>query len=508
MEAHAASAIRFNPNGAEETFIVNRIIVNADQPGPKISRHIYGHFSEHLGRCIYEGMYVGENSPIPNTRGMRNDVVQALRDMKIPVLRWPGGCFADEYHWQDGIGPQNERPSIVNTHWGGVTEDNRFGTHEFMELVEQLGCEPYICGNVGSGTVQEMAQWVEYLTHDGGSPMSRLRAANGRSQPWRVSFWGVGNENWGCGGNMLAEHYANLVRQYGTYCRNFGGNKLFKIAGGFYPEYNETLLRIAGNNIDGLSIHHYVFPGDWGNKGSATEFDEKAWFLTLKKTLEVETAVRRTKGILDYYDPNGRIALLVDEWGTWFNCEPGTNPGFLYQQNTVRDALVAGTMLNMFNRHADRIRMANIAQIVNVLQAMILTEGEKMVLTPTYHVFHMYQVHHDADLLPSTVVCDDYANDGEKMPSINVSASRSNDRVNLTICNLNPNAKAEIVCDVRGLAAKSATARVLTGSAMQAHNTFAATDTVKPVAFEDMKLDGNILTIQMPAMSVVAVEIA
>jgi alpha-N-arabinofuranosidase len=305
-----------------------KLIVAADMGEERISKHIYGHFSEHLGHCIYGGFWVGKGSSIPNTRGIRDDVVAALRAAKIPVLRWPGGCFADEYHWQDGIGPDEGRPTMINTHWGGVTETNEFGTHEFMDLCEQLGCEPYICGNVGSGSVREMQQWVEYLTLEGKSPMADLRRANGHADPWAIRFWGVGNENWGCGGNMRPEYYADLYRRYATYCRNFGRSRLYKIASGSHDaDYNWTdvLMREASSLFDGLSLHYYTVPGAWSAKGSATQFGEGEWFTTLKKALFMDELVARHSTIMDRYDPEKRVGLIVDEWGTWYDVEPGTN---------------------------------------------------------------------------------------------------------------------------------------------------------------------------------------
>jgi len=381
-----------------------KAIVNADIKKGKINKNIYGHFSEHLGRCIYEGIWVGEDSEIPNIKGYRIDVLEALKKLKVPVLRWPGGCFADEYHWMDGIGPREKRPCMINTHWGGVVENNHFGTHEFMEFCEMIGAEPYISGNLGSGTVQEMQQWVEYITFDGKSPMADLRRANGREEPWKLKYFGIGNENWGCGGNMRAEYYADLYKRYATYVRNFGDNVIYKIAcgpsAGDYT-WTEVVMREAGHLLNGLSLHYYTLPtNSWtGSKGSATEFGEEEWFKTLKHTLVMEELVTKHSIIMDKYDPEKKIGLIVDEWGAWYDVEPGTNPGFLYQQNTLRDALIAGINLNIFNNHCDRVQMANIAQLVNVLQAVILTEGDKMLLTPTYHVFNMYKVHQDADLL-------------------------------------------------------------------------------------------------------------
>jgi len=400
------------------------IVINADLGDEIISRHIYGHFSEHLGRCIYGGYWVGNDSDIPNTRGIRDDIVEALRKSGIPNLRWPGGCFADEYHWMDGIGPRKDRPKMVNTHWGEVTEDNSFGTHEFLDLCEQLNTEPVICGNVGSGSVEEMSKWIEYINFHGISPMANLRRVYGRDEPWNVKYWGVGNENWGCGGSMTAEFYADQYRRYATYCRSYGDSQLFRIAGGPSRDnyhWMETLMKEVPHHImDGISVHYYTALE--GDRRSATEFGEAEYFDLLRKCLEFEDVLDHHMTIMDKYDPDKDVALLVDEWGTWHDVEPGTNPGFLYMQNTIRDAMVAGLSFNYFNERCDRIKMANIAQTVNVLQAMVLTEEEKMLLTPTYHVFEMFQVHHDATLLPLTLKSPDYKFDGKTLPGISASA--------------------------------------------------------------------------------------
>ncbi len=490
----------------------NRLILNADIERGKISKHIYGHFSEHLGRCIYEGIWVGEDSPIPNINGIRKDVLEALKRIQIPVLRWPGGCFADEYHWKDGVGPRDQRKMMVNTHWGGVTENNHFGTHEFMMLCELLECEPYICGNVGSGTVQEMSEWVEYMTFDGDSPMSRWRAENGRKEPWKLKYFGVGNENWGCGGNMRAEYYADEYRRYQTYVRNYGSNRIYRIAcGPNVDDYHwmEVMMRQAGGFMDGISLHYYTVPGEWSNKGSATQFNEQDWFTTLKKTLYMDTLIRNHSAIMDRYDPEKRVGLIVDEWGTWYDVEPGTNPGFLYQQNTLRDALVAGINLNIFNNHNDRVHMANIAQTINVLQAVILTEGEKMILTPTYHVFDMYKVHQDATRIDVYLESEEYVMEDEKLPKLSVSASKdAQGRINITLCNLDHENGAEVPVDLRGISSvKNVTGTVLTADKIQAHNTFEDPEVVKPVSFEDFKLNEQGLNVSMPAKSVVLLTI-
>ena len=489
----------------------NKLTVNVDQGQYTISKHIYGHFSEHLGHCIYGGFWVGENSPVPNTRGIRNDVVNALKDISIPNLRWPGGCFADEYHWMDGIGPRSQRPKMVNTHWGGVVEDNSFGTHEFLDLCEQLECEPYICGNLGSGTVEEMSKWVEYITFDGESPMANLRRQNGREQPWKVRFWGVGNENWGCGGNMTAEFYADQYRRYATYCRNFGDNRLYKIAGGPNTDdyhWTETLMKNVGNRMQGLSVHYYTVPKDWSNKGSATQFDEAEYFTTIEKTLRMEELVSRHSTIMDRYDPQKRTALIPDEWGTWYNVEPGTNPGFLYQQNTMRDAIVAGINLNIFNAHCDRVKIANIAQTVNVLQSVILTDGEKMLLTPTYWVFWLYKVHQDATLLPVSFSCNKYENNGKRIDAVSVSASKdAAGKIHITLVNADPNKTQTVDCELRGFAGKKITGKALTSARINDFNTFEKPNTVTVKDFNDAKLSKESLSVQLPAKSVVMLEI-
>jgi alpha-N-arabinofuranosidase len=441
---------------------------------------------------------------------MRNDVIAALKNLHVPVLRWPGGCFADEYHWKDGIGPREKRPSMINTHWGGVVENNAFGTHEFLDFCELIGAEPYVCLNVGSGTVQEAMEWVEYMTSDANSPMANLRRANGRKDPWKIKYVAVGNESWGCGGNMRPEYYADEFRRYNTFVKNYPGSKIYRVAGGSNGEdyeWTETLMANAGKQMDGLSLHYYTLPtGDWkGSKGSATNFDEAAWFSTIQRTLHIEDLLTKHSAIMDKYDPTKRVGLVVDEWGTWYDPTPGSNPGFLQQQNTLRDAIVAGLNLDLFQHHADRVTMANIAQMINVLQAMILTDKDKMVLTPTYHVFEMYKVHQGATSLPIALSAPDYAFGSSKVPAVSAAASRDNaGKVHVSLVNANPNSAITVACTVAGLSAKSVTGRVLTSPAMQDHNTFAAPDVVKPEPFNGAKLDANgLLSITLPAKSVV-----
>lgn len=490
-----------------------RITVQATDPSVTISRHIYGHFAEHLGRCIYGGFYVGEeNEKIPNIHGVRKDVVEALRKLKIPNLRWPGGCFADTYHWKDGVGPREDRPKMVNVWWGGVTEDNSFGTHDFLNMCELLGAEPYLSANVGSGSVRDVADWIQYVNFDGVSPMSDWRKKNGRDKPWNVKFWGVGNEAWGCGGNMTAEYYANVYRQYATFMTSWtNDHKIFRIASGASGSdyhWTEVLMRdIPHRMLEGVALHHYSVI-DWGHKGSATGFSEDEYFKTMKQAMQMEEFVTRHSTIMDKYDPRKRVALVVDEWGGWYDVEPGTNPGFLYQQNTMRDAMIAGVTLNIFNNHADRVRMANLAQTINVLQAVILTDEEKMILTPTYHVMEMYNVHQDAKLLPVTVRSGDYTLGNEKLQAVSCSASVDSTGVtHVSLVNIDAHKANDVSIDFFGGNYRSVTGRILTSSALQDHNTFDNPDKVKPVAFKGARLKDQTLEVKLPPFSVVVLEV-
>ena len=486
----------------------------ADQPQSKINREIYGQFAEHLGSCIYGGLWVGENSPIPNIKGYRKDVFDALKALQVPVLRWPGGCFADDYHWMDGIGPREQRPTLRNNNWGGTIEDNSFGTHEFLNLCELLGCEPYISGNVGSGTVKEMAQWVEYMTSDGDTPMARLRRQNGRDKAWKVKYFGIGNEAWGCGGNMTPEYYSNEFRKFNTYLRDQGDNHLFRIASGASDyDYNWTrvLMNRIGKRMQGISVHYYTVK-DWKNKGKATAFSPEEYYLTLEKCLDVEPVVARHCAIMDSLDAEKKIALMVDEWGTWWDEEPGTISGHLYQQNSLRDAMVAALMLNVFHKYTDRVRMCNIAQVVNVLQSMILTDQKgtgHMVLTPTYHVFEMYRPFQEATFLPITLKCDSIkTTEGKTMPLLSASAARTQ-QGNIVLALANTSLKDAQTLDIalQGTKAKGVSGRVLTSADAKDYNSFEHPQTVTPRAFKDAKLKNQVLSVKLPAKSIVVLTI-
>ena len=504
----------------------NRLKIDRTKEIAQINRNIYGHFAEHLGRCVYEGIWVGEDSAIPNTRGIRNDVVDALKKIKVPLVRWPGGCFADEYHWKDGIGPKENRKEMVNTHWGGVVENNHFGTHEFFDFCELVGCEPYVAGNLGSGTIQEMSEWIEYMNYDGKSPMTQLRAANGREKPWKLKYFGIGNENWACGGNMRAEQYADEYMRFATYCRDYPDAKLYRIAAGPRKDnyyWTKVLMEYAGMKMDGLALHYYTRIEDtsvttylpdgnarYSRKSpvgsySATQFSKREWDVVMREAYFTQELVDKHTAIMDKYDPEKKVALIVDEWGTWFAVEPGTNPGFLYQQNTLRDALVAGTCLNIFNNHADRIQMTNIAQMINVLQAIILTCGDQLVLTPTYHVYDMYKVHQDAMLLDCALQSEDYAFDNETIKKVNASVSKNKEgKIHMTLCNVDPDQGTEIICSIDGIVAGSrVSGTILTSDQMNAYNDFDHPEDIAPTTFNDFRIEKDQIIASIPPKSVI-----
>ena len=488
------------------------ITVQAEQGTQIIPKEIYGQFAEHLGTCIYGGLWVGENSDIPNIKGYRTDVFNALKDLQVPVLRWPGGCFADEYHWMDGIGPKENRPKMVNNNWGGTIEDNSFGTHEFLNLCEMLGCEPYISGNVGSGTVEELAKWVEYMTSEGDSPMANLRRKNGRDKAWKVKYLGVGNESWGCGGSMRPEYYADLYRRYSTYCRNYDGNNLYKIASGASDyDYNWTkvLMDRVGARMNGLSLHYYTVTGWSGSKGSATQFNTEDYYWTMGKCREIEDVIKKHCANMDQYEPEKNVELILDEGGTRRDDEPGTIKGHLYQQNTLRDAFVASLSLDIFHKYTDRLKMANIAQIVNVLQSMILTKGKEMVLTPTYYVFKMYKVHQDATYLPLELNCDTMnVRDNRKLPMISATASKDkNGKVHLSISNVDVENAQEVIVNLPGIEAKKAVGEILTSKDVTDYNSFENPEKVKPAPFKEVKINKGVMKIKLPAKSIVTVEL-
>ena len=492
----------------------NTIVLNADKGKDTINKNIYGHFAEHLGHCIYGGFYIGDsNKTIPHKDGVRLDVIDALKKLKVPVLRWPGGCFADTYHWKDGVGPKKERPSMLNVWWGNVKEDNSFGTNEFLNMCELLGAEPYLSGNVGSGTPQELSDWIKYTTHpNGSSPMTDYRQKNGRPNPWKVRFWGLGNEAWGCGGNMKVEYYANIYRQYATFMTDWNNSdRIYRIASGASDDdyhWTEVLMKeLPAGMFDALGLHHYSVI-NWSKKGSATAFSEEEYFTTMKRGLQMEELVTRHSAIMDKYDPQKKKHLAVDEWGGWYDVEPGTNGAFLFQQNTMRDAVLAGATLNIFNNHCDRVKMANLAQIINVLQAVILTKEEKLVLTPTYHVMEMYNVHQDAMMLPVEVTSNKYILGKDTLTAVWTSASKDkNGLTHISLVNVDAKKAQSVSININGANYRTVSGRILTSDKLQNYNSFENPNRIVPAAFNGAKLNGSNLNLNIPPYSVVVLEL-
>jgi alpha-L-arabinofuranosidase len=495
------------------------ITIHADRSSAVISKNVYGQFSEHLGSGIYSGIYVGEKSAIPNTRGFRNDVIAALKELKVPMVRWPGGCFADEYHWRDGIGPKDKRAVRVNTNWGGVPENNSFGTHEFFDFIEMIGADAYVNANVGTGSPQEAAQWLEYLTGDQETSLVRERKANGREKPWKVSIYAMGNETWGCGGNMRPEYYADIYNQYATFMKTQSGAMPELLASGDHDDqtsFTSTLLKNVRSRMDAISLHYYTILGPrWENKDTATGFSEAGWINTLANTLKMDSFIQAQDAILTDFEkkrfgsaPRSKIGLYIDEWGTWYKPEPGSNPGFLIQQNTLRDAIVAAANFNIFHKYADRVRMTAIAQTINVLQAMILTDGPKMILTPTYHAFHMYKPFQDAKSLPLDIQTGDYKYDRWSVPQVSASAAKTKDgSIVIGMANLDPHRAASVSAVIAGAQVGQIKGEVLTSDAMDAHNTFENPKAIHPRLFDDANLSGNKLSVTLPAKSVVVLEL-
>lgn len=490
-----------------------RVRVDASKPGATIHKNVYGQFAEHLGRGIYEGLWVGEGSKIPNTRGLRNDVVGALKDLRVPVVRWPGGCYADQYHWRDGIGPRTLRKKTVNASWGGVVDDNAFGTHEFFDLVEQLGADAYVSINVGTGTPREMMDWIEYMTSDAAGAMANLRRKNGRAEPWRLHYLGIGNETWGCGGSMTPEYYTNVYKQFATFVKTPADNQPIVIASGGQNKQTNWTRQLLANveeswtlRIEGISHHYYTLPtGEWARKGSALGFPEDEWFSTLFRTLEVRGILASNVRVMDELDKKKKVALVLDEWGTWYDSAEGASQSDLFQQNSLRDAVLAALNFHAFHEHAERVRMTNIAQMVNVLQAMILTQGERMLLTPTYHAFHLYRPFQGARAVPAVVRgAPEYRHGGQSIAKISATAALGADgKLYLGLVNTHPRDSEQV--RVEGATPITrASGRMLTGASLDAHNTFDEPNRVRPTAIEVPGAKGSV-DISLPPRSIVVV---
>jgi len=500
-----------------------RVTIAPDEPIGTISPALHGHFAEHLGELVYPGIWVGPDSPVPNVDGIRTDVVDALRPLRIPVLRWPGGCFADDYNWRDGVGPRQSRPARVNTHWGMAPEPNQFGTHEFVAFARAIGAQPYFAGNLGSGSPRDLRDWIEYCNHPGGSTLADQRRANGADDPFGVRLWGIGNENWGCGGQMTPEAYAEAYARFRTFAFDFGGTPITGIACGpngsdwdwtrrFFEQLRRGSLGDRTRQVQAFAAHYYC-----GTAGTATEFDESQWLELLTKAIAVEGIITGHRQLMDEFDPDRRIDLILDEWGAWHPVETGKPRGGLYQQNTMRDALVAALSLDIFHNQADKLVMANIAQLINVLQSVLLVDEQQCITTPTYHVFALYAAHQgrtavrvqsSADVLSTGEAAEDVActrfidRRPAQLRTVAGSASVSGDDLVVTLTNASPSEPVEVEVDVRRVRLADGQLITLAADDIHAHNTFAHPDAVSvadPAAVP--AVDGR-LRATLPAASV------
>lgn len=486
------------------------VTVRLDSEIGLVRPEFHGQFAEHLGSCVYGGLWVGKDSKIPNIAGYRRLAVEYLKELGVPVLRWPGGCFADDYHWRDGIGPANKRPRNVNIHWGGYVEDNSFGLHEFIGLCRLIGAEPYLAGNVGSGTPRELRDWIEYCNHPGGSSLSDERSANGSPEPFRVRYWGVGNESWGCGGQMTPEHYADLYRQFSGYARTFGGTKPFLIACG--PSGNDMhwsrtfFEHVTGSrHPDGFAMHFYENGDKYPTQFNVDDMNQQ--FAIFER---VQEAIVKQHALLDGFasGKGNRSGLLLDEWGVWdrMNPEEERRNGTLYMQSTMRSAVAAGLGLNLFNRQADKLTMCNIAQVVNVLQSMLLTdgpEGTRCIRTATYHAFSMFKAHRS-----KISVRVETAASGPL--DLSVSASRSGSDLVITFVNPRHDRDLRVDCALAGTAGaalRGAAAQVLHHSDWNAANTFDNPEAIS-VKSHPVQADGVKLKLDLPGLSVVTATVS
>lgn len=461
------------------------LLLHPDAPIHTISPRLYGHFAEHLGRCCYDGLWIGsQDAGIPQQNGFRTDVIQALRRLPVPLLRWPGGCYADHYHWRDGIGPLEERPIRLGMSCGLQVEDNNhLGTHEFLWLCAQIGAEPYLAGNVGSGTPQELCDWLEYCNTAVATTWGRLRAANGAPQPFGVKLWGVGNENWGCGGNYDAATYAREYVRYATMLRHVDPGAELVVCG-HDDDWNIELLATIGKHlrlVDHLSIHRY-----WTHGGAETGFTETEYYNLLAEAAETEAFVQRTTAILqEATGGKQQIGIALDEWGVWHPEARPWGPGeverrepITYEQaGTLRDALAAAIALEGFHRQSHVLSMANLAQIVNVLHAPVMTEGERLWLTPTYHALQLHTPHLGALALPVEVSQGANLPDGSS--SVSATASRTEAGLAITLINRHYSEEASVQLICPGAPGK-AQGQLLAASSPAAANSAAQPDAVTP----------------------------
>jgi alpha-L-arabinofuranosidase len=508
--AVAPRIIRARGSSTSADITVNVLL---DQAIGTIRPEVYGQFAEHIGGVIYDGIWVGHDSKIANTDGIRQAIIDHVKTLGPVVVRWPGGCFADRYHWRDGIGPASKRPRRFGR-WREETESNQFGTHEFLRFCRLCGVRPYLAANVGTGTPEEFQQWVEYCNAPAGSTtLADERVTNGDREPFHVEYWGVGNESWGCGGKFIPEDYCREYRRFVEWLPKYD-TVLFRIAAG--PNSNDLdwtrrfFARWADGSradLEGWAPHYYC-----GTTGHALNFSVDQWYEQLHKANRMETLIKDQWAAMGEFDRRHEVKLVIDEWGSWHPAGTEINPRHLFEQmGTLRDALVAALSLDTFNRHADKVRMANVAQLVNNLHSLFLADGDKFVATPTYHVYTMYRGHQDARAVRIDVQAPDTSfqvrGGTERITRLAGSASRTRDgRATLTLAHLHASEPADVHISLHGGAAREVRHTVLTHNELNAHNTFERPDVVTPRT-TTLDVRGAELRCTLPPASVNALEV-
>jgi alpha-L-arabinofuranosidase len=479
-----------------------------DEPIATIRPALYSQFAEHIGGVIYDGIWVGPESKVPNTDGMRRALVEHVRQLGPVVVRWPGGCFADKYHWRDGIGPRTKRPRRFGR-WREETETNQFGSHEFIGFCKLCGVEPYFAANVGTGSPEEFQQWVEYCNAPAGSTsLADERATNGQREPFGVRFWGVGNESWGCGGKFIPEDYCREYRRFTDWLPQYGV-PLYLIAAGPNGNNTEWARRFfarwadgARAPIQGWAPHYYC-----GTTGHALQFTTDQWYEQLHKANHMETLIKDQWRALAEFDPKHSVKLVIDEWGSWHPDGTEINKRHLYEQmGTLRDALVAALSLDTFNRHAEKVDMANIAQLINNLHSLFLADGDRFVATPSFHVYAMYRPHQGGKGVRIAVEDPDvmFKAGGREQKIFRVAGSASlasPNEATLTLVHTHATLPADVLIRLRGSAANEVRQTVLSHTELNAHNTFEHPDNLVPKT-TDLAARGPELKCVLPPASV------
>jgi alpha-N-arabinofuranosidase len=528
--AAGVGALLTNRLSGESHAADSHIEILVEEPIATISPDIYGHFIEHIGGVIYDGVWVGRDSAIPNTQGIRTALIDKLKQIKAPMIRWPGGCFADSYDWTDGVGPNRPRrtnfwidefdKSRLNSKWVQMYDTDAFGTDEFLHFCKLSGAEPYLAANVRSLPALQLDRWVEYCNSPAGSTtLSELRAKGGAVEPYNVKLWGIGNESWGCGGDFTPQDYASEFRRYTAWVPQYGLPLQFIASGpsgndlAWTKAFFEKMYSMGDHKISGWSVHYYAWnlsrgkSTDWVDaKGDALQFDIADWYELFQQGFQIEKIIEDQWAAIGEYDEHHEIKLVIDEYGPWYRKGTEVSPeAIISQQVTLRDALFTAFTLDIFNRHADKVSMAACAQLINCLNSLFLAHEDKFVVTPNFYVFDMYSAHQGGQSLraefssPQVV----YMRDGKAAGfwGLNGSASVKGKTLTLTVVNADASSPREAQIILRGASVSDAKAKILSGPDIHAHNTFEHSQIMGPSS-SVVEYAGSSLHFTFPAASV------